>query len=76
MAKRLEPSKIVIEFIGGKFVNGVIIYKVNDNGSISKTRTIGLKNANFSKPTFNGLLDKFIKHAKTSEGIVDDLPQV
>jgi len=76
MAKKLEPTKIVIEFVDGKFVNGVIIYKVNDNGAIGKTKTIGLKNADFSKPIFNGLLDKFIKHAKTSEGVIDDLPQV
>lgn len=76
MAKKLVPTKIIIEFVNGEFVNGVILYKVNDSGSISKVRTIGLKNAEFSKPTFNGLLSKFIKHAKTSEGVVDDLPQV
>jgi len=76
MAKKLEPTKIVIEFVDGKFVNGVVIYKINDNGSIGKTKTVGLKNADFSKPTFNGLLEKFIKHAKTSEGVIDDLPQV
>jgi len=76
MAKKLVPTKIIIEFVNGEFVNGVILYKVNDSGSISKVRTIGLKNAEFSKPTFNGLLQKFIKHAKTSEGVVDDLPQV
>lgn len=76
MAKKLVPTKIIIEFVNGEFVNGVILYKVNDSGSISKVRTVGLKNAEFSKPTFNGLLQKFIKHAKTSEGVVDDLPQV
>jgi len=76
MAKKLVPTKIIIEFVNGEFVNGVILYKVNDSGSISKVRTIGLKNAEFSKPIFNGLLQKFIKHAKTSEGVPDDLPQV
>ena len=76
MAKKLVPTKIIVEFVNGEFVNGVILYKVNDSGSISKVRTVGLKNAEFSKPTFNGLLQKFIKHAKKSEGVPDDMPQV
>jgi len=73
MAKKLIPSKIVIEFVDGKFTNGVILYKVNDNGVISKIKSVGIKNADFSKPTLNGLLGKFIKHAKKSEVIPDDL---
>ncbi|MBU1919187.1 hypothetical protein KKF63_13775 [bacterium] len=74
MAKKLIPSKIVIEFVDGKFTNGVILYKVNDNGALSKIKSIGIKNADFSKPVLNGLMEKFIKHAKKSEGFPDDLP--
>jgi hypothetical protein len=73
MAKKLIPQKIVIEFMDGKFSNGVIIYKVNDDGALTRTRSIGLKNATFSKPALNGLLEKFIKHAKKSEVIPDDV---
>jgi len=73
MAKKLIPQKIVIEFIDGKFSNGAIIYKVNDNGALSRTRSIGLKNASFSKPALNGLLEKFAKHAKKSESFADDV---
>ena len=73
MAKKLIPQKIVIEFIDGKFSNGVIIYKVNDNGALTRTRSIGLKNADFSKSALNGLLEKFVKHAKKSEVIPDDV---
>ena len=74
MAKKLIPSKIVIEFVDGKFTNGVILYKVNDNGAVSKIKSIGIKNADFSKPALNGLMEKFIKHAKKGEAIPDDLP--
>ena len=73
MAKKLIPSKIVIEFVDGKFINGVILYKVNDNGVISKIKSIGIKNADFSKSVLHGLLEKFVKHAKKSEVILDEL---
>jgi hypothetical protein len=69
MAKTIMPSKVIIEFDNGAFVNGVILYKINDNGSIGKVKTIGIKNADFSKPMLNGLLQKFIKHAEDAEGI-------
>ena len=74
MAKKLIPDKIVIEFVDGKFTNGVILYKVNDNGAVSRVKSVGIKNADFSKPALNGLMEKFIKHAKKSEVIPDDLP--
>jgi len=69
MPKKLMPSKVVIEFDDGNFVNGVILYKVNDNSVISRTRTVGLKNAVFNKATLNGIIQKFIAHANKSEGI-------
>lgn len=69
MGKKLIPSKVIIEFDNGVFVNGVILYKVNDGGEITRVKTIGIKNADFSKPLLNGLLQKFIKHAQDAEGI-------
>ncbi len=69
MGKKLIPSKVIIEFDNGVFVSGVILYKVNDSGEISRIKTIGIKNADFSKPLLNGLLQKFIKHAESAEGI-------
>ena len=69
MGKKLIPTKAIIEFDNGVFVNGVILYKVNDSGAISRIKTIGIKNADFSKPLLNGLLQKFIKHAQDAEGI-------
>lgn len=71
MAKNLIPAKLIIEFENGAFVNGVILYKVNDSGVIGKVKTIGIKNADFSKPLLNGLLQKFIKHANDAEGTVE-----
>lgn len=71
MGKKLIPSKVIIEFENGAFVSGVILYKVNDNGAISRVKTIGIKNADFSKPLLNGLLQKFIKHAQDAEGAVE-----
>lgn len=69
MAKKLIPEKVIIEFDNGAFSSGVIIYKVNNNGAISRVKTIGIKNADFSKPMLNGLLQKFIQHAQNAEGI-------
>jgi len=69
MGKTLMPSKVIIEFENGIFVSGVILYKVNDNGAISRVKTIGIKNADFSKALLNGVLQKFIKHAQDAEGI-------
>jgi hypothetical protein len=69
MGKKLIPNKVIIEFDNGVFVSGVILYKVNDSGEISRVKTIGIKNADFSKPLLNGLLQKFIKHAQDAEGI-------
>ncbi len=69
MGKNLIPAKVIIEFDNGAFSSGVIIYKVNDNGAISRVKTIGIKNADFSRPMLNGLLQKFIQHAQSAEGI-------
>ncbi|MFA5156429.1 MAG: hypothetical protein WC532_03420 [Candidatus Omnitrophota bacterium] len=69
MAKKLMPEKVIIEFENSAFSSGVILYKVNDNGAISRVKTIGIKNADFSKPMLNGLLQKFIQHAQTAEGM-------
>ena len=71
MAKELIPYKVVIEFENGEFLNGVILYKVNDGGVIGRMKSIGLKDASFNKTTLNGLLQKFIKHANQSEGVSD-----
>jgi len=69
MAKKLIPEKVIIEFENGAFSSGVILYKVNDNGAITRIKTIGIKNADFSKPLLNGVLQKFIQHAQNAEGI-------
>jgi len=69
MGKKLIPNKVIIEFDNGVFASGVILYKVNDGGEITRVKTIGIKNADFSKPLLNGLLQKFIKHAQDAEGI-------
>lgn len=69
MSKELIPKKLVIEFNEGSFFNGVLIYKINDNGIIGRFKSVGIKGANFSKPTLNGILQKFIEHARKSEDI-------
>ncbi len=69
MAKNLIPCKLVIEFEKGEFVNGVLIYKINDNGVISRFKSVGIKNAGFDKPTLSGILQKINSHAKQAEGI-------
>ena len=69
MAKTLMPYKVVIEFEDGEFVNGVLIYKINDNGVISRYKSVGIKNAGFDKVSLNGILQKFNSHAKQAEGI-------
>ncbi|MFH1776328.1 MAG: hypothetical protein ABH952_02030 [Candidatus Omnitrophota bacterium] len=69
MKKNIIPQKVVIEFNDGSFYNGVIMYRINDNGVISKTRSIGIKDAGFSKPVLNGILQKVISHARKAEAI-------
>ncbi|HAH21620.1 MAG: hypothetical protein A2Y00_05545 [Omnitrophica WOR_2 bacterium GWF2_43_52] len=69
MAKTLVPHKVVIEFEDGGFVNGVLIYKINDSGVIGRYRSVGIKNAGFDKSSLNGILQKFNAHAKQAEGI-------
>ncbi|MFH2146296.1 MAG: hypothetical protein ABII75_09780 [Candidatus Omnitrophota bacterium] len=69
MAKNIIPQKVIIEFNEGSFYNGVIIYRINDGGVISKTRSIGIKDAGFSKPGLNGILQKVISHARKAEAI-------
>ena len=71
MVKKLIPCKVVIEFENGEFLNGVILYKVNDGGVISRVKSIGIKDATFNKSVLNGLLQKFTKHANQSEGVED-----
>ena len=71
MAKKLIPCKVVIEFENGEFLNGVILYKVNDGGVISRVKSVGIKDATFNKSVLNGLLQKFTKHANQSEGVED-----
>ncbi|HNX82560.1 MAG TPA: hypothetical protein PKL77_10505 [Candidatus Omnitrophota bacterium] len=72
MAKKLIPCKVVLEFDNGDFLNGVILYKVNDSGVISRVKSIGIKDADFNKQTLNGVLKKFIKHASQAEGAQDE----
>lgn len=69
MSKGLIPKKLIIEFNEGSFFNGVLIYKINDNGVIGRFKSIGIKDANFSKPILNEILQKFIEHAGKSEDI-------
>ena len=71
MAKNLIPYKVVIEFEKGEFLNGVILYKVNDGGVIGRMKSVGIKDATFNKSTLNSLLQKFTKHANVSEGVED-----
>jgi len=67
--KELIPQKVVIEFDGGVFSNGVIFYKINEDGVIGKFKSVGVKNADFNKPALNDVLAQFIRHAKETEGI-------
>ncbi|MFH2137442.1 MAG: hypothetical protein ABII88_02900 [Candidatus Omnitrophota bacterium] len=69
MAKNIIPQKVIIEFSEGSFYNGVIMYRINDGGVISKTRSVGIKDAGFSKPVLNGILQKVISHACKAEAI-------
>lgn len=69
MSKELIPTKLVIEFNEGSFFDGVLIYKINDNGVIGRFKSVGIKGASFSAPTLNGILQKCIQHARKNEDI-------
>ena len=68
--KKLMPHKIVIEFEDGGFKSGVLLYRVQEDGILTKGyKSIGIKNANFSKPILNGVLENIKTHAKKAEGL-------
>lgn len=68
--KELVPHKIVIEFEEGAFKSGVLLYRVKTDGVLVKGyKSIGIKNAGFSKPQLNGILQQIKTHAKQAEGI-------
>ncbi len=67
--KQIIPQKVMIEFDGDVFHSGIFFYKINSDGAIGKLQSIGIKNAEFSKPVINDILMSFIEQARRAEGI-------
>ncbi|MBI5124027.1 MAG: hypothetical protein HZA72_01250 [Candidatus Omnitrophica bacterium] len=68
--KELIPHKIVIEFEEGAFKNWILLYRVKQDGVLTKGyKSIGIKDAGFSAPHLNGILEKIKIHTKKAEGI-------
>lgn len=68
--KELIPHKMVIEYEEGSFKTGVLLYRVKVDGVLTKGyKSIGIKDAGFSKPQLNGILEKINTHAKKAEGL-------
>jgi hypothetical protein len=67
--KQIVPQKVIVEFDGEAFHSGIFFYKVNNDGAIGRLQSIGIKNAEFSKPMMNNILQSFIALAKKTEAI-------
>ncbi len=65
--KQIIPQKVIVEFDGDAFHSGIFFYKVNNNGVISRLQSIGIKNAEFSRPVMNTILQSFIELAGKAE---------
>jgi len=67
--KQIVPQKAIIEFDGEVFHSGIFFYKVNNDGAIGRLQSIGIRNAEFSRPAMNAILQSFIEQAKKTEAI-------
>ncbi|MFA4905035.1 MAG: hypothetical protein WC645_00875 [Candidatus Margulisiibacteriota bacterium] len=67
--KQIVPQKVIIEFDGEVFHSGIFFYKINNDGVIGKLQSIGIKNAEFSKPAMNEILQSFIRQAGKTEAV-------
>jgi len=67
--KKLIAERVTFIMNEEGFKEGVIVYKVNDGGVISREKTLGIKKTDIGNPKFIEVMDKMIKHAKLQEGI-------
>jgi hypothetical protein len=67
--KRLIASRITFVMDDEGFREGVIVYKVNDGGIISREKAISVKKTDLGNPKFVEVMEKITKHAKLQEGI-------
>lgn len=71
MAKELIVSKIIISLdVNGEFENGVVLYKVKEDGVIDKNqKSLGISNMGFSKLHLAKIIEKIIEKANEQEGV-------
>jgi hypothetical protein len=69
MAKSIVPQKVIVDFDQDVFHSGVLFYKINEDGVISKLKSVGITDADFKITQVNNALKSFIAHAKQAEGI-------
>lgn len=68
--KKFIPHKLVIEFEGKNFKEGVFLYRVMENGVVDKKfKSITIKNIKFNKLHLNAILKKVKDHIKNIEQI-------
>lgn len=72
MAKELIPEKIIINFEDGAFKDGILRYRIRENGALGRDRkSIGIKNMGFSLPNLNSILKKIKDKTKEAENITE-----
>lgn len=68
MAKTLNVQKMIIEVKDGVLGAAVLLYQVNENGNISKVKSVSVKNA-LTASKVNSIIAEAQASAETSEGI-------
>lgn len=69
MAKTIIPIKLIVEIKqDGTYNTGVLQYKVNEDGVLSKPKTIGINNG-ITLDNINSVLSEAIEVAEEGEGI-------
>jgi len=67
--KKLIAGRITLVMDKGAFKEGVIVYKVNDKGVISREKALGVKKEDLKSAELIDISKRIIKHAENLEGI-------
>ena len=72
MAKTIIPLKVVIDFENGAFKDGVLIYRVSNNGVVNQReyKSFAIKDLSFNKVNLANILEAIKTHATSIEGAV------
>lgn len=66
MAKVIIPQKLILEVDSGELSRAILLYRVNDSGSLSPTKSVRVT---LSLESANSTINEAVDSAQTSEGL-------